>query len=150
MFNERVWKEGEKIAQSYMKKNGYKIKYTNFSCVGVELDIVAILPAKVQKKNLENLLKKQLKQDGVDSKILKNHYKNLINKLEDLLVICEVKSRSSDKYGEGHEAIDTKKMYHIRRGAEYLMNKSEFKDMQVRFDVASVDAGKLTYIVNAF
>ena len=43
MFNERTWKEGEKITQEYMKKNGYKIVYTNFSCVGVELDIVAIL-----------------------------------------------------------------------------------------------------------
>ena len=67
MFNERTWKEGEKITQEYMKKNGYKIVYTNFSCVGVELDIVAILPKKV----LYNIEKNRIKQEIKNAKNIK-------------------------------------------------------------------------------
>ena len=44
MFNLKTWKDGEHIAQRYMKREGYKIVYTNFAVAGTELDIVAIFP----------------------------------------------------------------------------------------------------------
>ena len=53
MFNDDTWKYGEQLAQEYMKKAGYKIIYTNFAERGFELDIVAILPKKIQLKNLK-------------------------------------------------------------------------------------------------
>ncbi len=152
MFNENTWKEGELKTQQYMKMQGYKIIYTNFSCRGAELDIVAILPIKPQIKKLKLELKEKLKQEINSNlkKLYKQNYKNLKKDLNEILVITEVKARASEKFGEGVEAIDSIKMYHMNNGADYLLQKSEFKGMQVRFDVASVDSGKLTYIENAF
>ena len=39
MFNKITWKDGEKLTYDYMKKKGYKMVYTNFSCPVAELDI---------------------------------------------------------------------------------------------------------------
>ena len=53
MFNDVTWKEGERLTQEYMKKEGYKIVYTNYSCIGVELDIVAVWSKKNQIKEIK-------------------------------------------------------------------------------------------------
>lgn len=152
MFNKRTWKEGEKITQEYMKKNGYKIVYTNFSCVGVELDIVAILAKKVQYKIEKNRIKQEIK-NAKNIKIkqnLKQKLKIIKKSLTDLLVITEVKARQNEKFGSGFDAISTKKKVNIIRGAKFLLKDKRFQDKQIRFDVASVDNGKVTYIENAF
>ncbi len=152
MFNENTWKNGEKLVQNYMKKHGYKLIYTNFPCVGVELDIVAILPAKANKKNLKQELTKKLKtaNSRESRKNLKQIYKNSVQNLKDMLVITEVKARLTEKFGKGFEAIDAKKKQHIKRGAEFLLKDEKLSNLQVRFDVASVDGNKITYIENAF
>ena len=67
----------------------------------------------------------------------------------DLLVITEVKSRSTDDFGKGFDAMDLKKRAHLIRGAKAIKQDRRFESMQVRFDVASVDGGKLEYIENA-
>lgn len=152
MFNERTWKEGEKITQEYMKKNGYKIVYTNFSCVGVELDIVAILPKKVLYRIEKNRIKQEIK-NAKNIKIkqkLKQKLKIIKNSLTDLLIITEVKARQNDKFGSGFDAISIKKKVNIIRGVKFLLKDKKFQNKQVRFDIASVDAGKITYIENAF
>lgn len=152
MFNENTWKDGEKLARNYMKRCGYKIVYTNFECVGVELDIVAILPKKIQLKQLKKnfLVNIKTAESKATKIVLKNSFKNSKNNLKDLLVVCEVKSRINDKFGKGYEAVGTVKQRNMIRGAQYLLRKDEFKGMQVRFDVASVDSGVITYIENAF
>lgn len=152
MYNEAVWKDGEKQAQEYMRDHGYKIVYTNFQCVGIELDIVATLSKKVQVKTLKEEIKKRIKftNDVKIKRFLANSYKNLKKQLSDLLVITEVKARSSDKYGIGAEGVDSTKMYNIKKGADYLLQKPEFAGLQVRFDIASVDSGEVNYIENAF
>ena len=61
MFNSDTWKEGERLTREHMKKHGYKILYTNYSCVGVELDIVALYPKKFQIHNLKQELKMKCK-----------------------------------------------------------------------------------------
>ena len=105
MFNENTWKDGEKKAQQFLRKNGYKILYTNFSCVGVELDIVSVFSIRKQLK----ILKQELKGKLLDCKsknekhILKENYKNITNKMQPILIITEVKSRSSDKFGKGFD-----------------------------------------------
>lgn len=163
MFNDDTWKIGEQMAQEYMKKAGYKIVYTNFAERGFELDIVAILSKnlqlkklKIETKNKIIELKKQLKLDKKNVKLkakiklLKNNIINLKSTLKDLLVITEVKSRADDRFGKGCECIDLKKRSHLIRGAKYLTQMKEFQGMQVRFDVASVDYNKITYIENSF
>lgn len=153
MFNEATWKDGEKETLKYMKKQGYEILYTNFSCVGVELDIVAVLKKSLQIKNLKKKLKQNLKDKNCNfsSKTLKNNYKMAKNSIEDdILVITEVKSRASDKFGTGAFAVSKTKIEHLKRGAKFLLKDKRFENMQVRFDVSSVDSGVVNYIEDAF
>ena len=152
MYNDETWKMGEELAQQHMKKHGYKIIYTNFAERGFELDIVAILPKKQQLKSLKLETKEKIKTVKTDrqKELLKNNFKNLKSKLKDMLIITEVKSRADDRFGKGCECIDLKKRSHLIRGAKFLTQMEKFKGMQVRFDVASVDYGKVTYIENSF
>ena len=152
MFNDLTWRDGEKKTVEYMKQNGYKIVYTNFACAGVELDIVATLSVVEQKKRLKVELKEALEKEKNRKmhKIIKKSYKGMAQNLTDLLVITEVKARSSSKFGIGADAINEFKMNHLKKGAEYLLRDTRFNNMQVRFDVSSVDAGKVNYIEDAF
>lgn len=152
MFNEKTWKDGEKLALDYMKEKGYKIKYTNFRAGGVELDIVAVWSKKQQLKELEKDTKQQLKLASTKKEkdaAIKKH-KMLENEIVDVLIVCEVKARATDAFGKGFDAIDNFKKARLEKGAKYLLSTDEFAGFQVRFDVASVDEGKVTYIENAF
>lgn len=152
MFNETTWKEGEKIAQNYMKKNGYKILYTDFCCVGVELDIVAILPKVTQKRKVKAEYREKLLQEKnrKNRSILRKNHANMLKNIKNLLIITEVKSRAKSSYGAGYLAVDSKKQAHMIKGAKFLLTKPQFKNMPLRFDVASVDAKSLTYFEGAF
>lgn len=150
MFNDLTWKESEQKVQQYMKNKGFKILETNFSCVGVELDIVAILSKSAQKNILKQQTKQRILEDKKNKSIYKNSLKNALKHLEDLLVITEVKGRETDKFGLGSESISDKKKSNIIRGARYLQTQKQYEKYQIRFDVASVDSGKVTYIENAF
>jgi Holliday junction resolvase-like predicted endonuclease len=150
MFNDLTWKESEQKVQQYMKNKGFKILETNFSCVGVELDIVAILSKSAQKNILKQQTKQRILEDKKNKSIYKNSLKNVLKHLEDLLVITEVKGREVDKFGLGSESISDKKKSNIIRGARYLQTQKQYEKYQIRFDVASVDSGKVTYIENAF
>ncbi len=151
MFNENVWKEGEKQTADYMKKKGFKVLKTNFSCVGVELDIISILPKEVQVKSLKHKLKLQLSgRDKQEKKMLKKSFKTLMKSAKDLLVITEVKARSNSSFGIGAEAVSEQKRHNIVRGARYLQTLPEYQNYQIRFDVASIDNGKISYIEGAF
>ena len=152
MFNETTWKEGEKLALEYMKKKGYKILYTNFSCIGVELDIVALHTKSNQLKYLKQELAKKLKKSKTNDEkmVLKKIFENQKNLIEDILVITEVKSRVTNKFGKGFEAVSKQKQQNIIRGAKFLQKQEKFSKMSIRFDVASVDEGVVDYIENAF
>ena len=79
MFNDLTWRESEQKVQEYMRENGFKILETNFSCVGVELDIVAILPKKIQKKQAKNDMKQRILEDKKHSSVYKNSFKTTLN-----------------------------------------------------------------------
>ena len=150
MFKETTWKDGEKKVQNYMKRRGYKIIYTNFSCVGVELDIVSILPKKIQIQALKQEYKQKMLDDKPHRKLYRCSLKSLLKTIDDMLVITEVKARETDKYGLGSESISDFKKQNIIRGARFLQKDARFEKMKFRFDVASVDTGKITYIKDAF
>ena len=151
MFNDLTWKDGEKKVQEFMKRVGYKILVTNYSCVGVELDIVAILPRRKQIKDAKNDYKNKIKEANKETKyLLKKSMKNYLKTLKDILVITEVKARSSEKFGIGADAIGSVKMNNILRGAKYLQTDNKLSKYPLRFDVESVDNGKITYIEGAF
>lgn len=150
MFNDLTWRESEQKVQVYMREKGFKILETNFSCVGVELDIVAILPKKIQKKQAKNDMKQRILEDKKHSSVYKNSFKNMLKTFQDLLVIVEVKGRETDKFGNGAEAISEQKKHNIIRGARFLQTSRSLEKYQIRFDVASVDAGEINYIENVF
>lgn len=150
MFNDLTWRESEREVQEYMKNCGYKILMTNFSCVGVELDIVATLSKSVQKKQMKKETQKRILEDKPHKKIYKNSFKNALKELRDLLVITEVKGRVNEKFGKGLEQISEQKKHHIIRGARFLQKDKKFEKYQIRFDIASVDKGEIIYIENAF
>lgn len=151
MFNESTWKIGEELARKYMKKQGYKIVYTNFSGKGFELDIVATLSARAQIKKLKIEYKEKLKNTKSKEQIkqLKLWFASSKKMLSKLLVITEVKARADDRFGSGCECINIHKKKYLERGAKTLLQMNKFKGLQVRFDVASVDYGKVIYIENA-
>ena len=148
MYNEKTWKDGEDLTAEYMQKQGYKIIYRNYFCKIAELDIVSILSKKVQKRNVKNEFKQKIKNinDKIEIKLLKYALKNELKNLKDLLIITEVKSRINNHFGTGADAISKDKIRHMQNGAMFLLKMKKFKNMQVRFDVASVDAGEITYI----
>lgn len=56
----------------------------------------------------------------------------------DLLVVCEVKTRSGAAFGGGYEAVTWSKRRKLRSLAETFVERSGLRDARVRFDVASV------------
>lgn len=68
-----------------------------------------------------------------------------------LVVFCEVKSRSSNAFGEPFEAVTGAKQGRIRRvAAAWLAAHPAEGRRDVRFDVASVRHGKVDVIEAAF
>lgn len=90
--------------------------------------------------------------------IIKRNYKtpygeiDLIAKKPDLLVFCEVKFRSSDRYGTGLEAVTVKKQQRIIKSARYFCNwYCGSKEFAYRFDVIAIEPQeKICHIENAF
>ena len=68
---------------------------------------------------------------------------------ERVLVFCEVKTRSSDRFGTGFEAVTVDKQRRIRHLAAAFLRTSAWRG-PIRFDVASVVAGRIDVLENAF
>ena len=75
MINDLTWKDSERKVQEYMRNKGFKILETNFSCVGVELDIVSILSKSIQKKQMKKETQKRILEDREHRKVYKNSFK---------------------------------------------------------------------------
>ena len=58
-----------------------------------------------------------------------------------LLVVCEVKTRTSSRFGTGAEAVDDRKQRRIRAVAVQYLQQPSAPRGQVRFDVAVVTPG---------
>ena len=71
-----------------------------------------------------------------------------------LVVFCEVKTRTSDRWGLPQEAVSRPKQLRIRQVAAGWLAKHHPGSVEVRFDVVSVLAVggelELTHIENAF
>ncbi len=59
------------------------------------------------------------------------------------LVFCEVKTRSSDRYGTGFEAITAVKQQQVRRLAAHYVRQHGGWRGSIRFDAAAVTGGDL-------
>ena len=84
---------------------------------------------------------------------------DLICEKDKILVFCEVKSRRSIVFGIPAEAIDSKKIRHIRRVASWFLTQKMcinrlYSDYDMRFDVVEVvfvnEKYELNHVENAF
>ena len=70
---------------------------------------------------------------------------------EGLVVFCEVKTRSSDRYGSGFAAVDHRKQRRLRALAVQWLGAQDRHWPELRFDVVDVDArGNLRVLEGAF
>ena len=67
-----------------------------------------------------------------------------------LVVICEVKTRSSTAYGTPAEAVGRTKQQRLRRLAIEWISESGWPPSPIRFDVACVMRGVVEVIESAF
>lgn len=63
---------------------------------------------------------------------------DLVVEGDDLLIFCEVKTRSGDGFGGGYEAVAWAKRRKIRQLAELFLASHAPPHTRMRFDVASV------------
>ncbi len=66
------------------------------------------------------------------------------------LIFVEVRSRNGSAYGSGLESITRKKVRNIIESARFYIHKNSLYSHNIRFDVASIDGDKLTYVEGAF
>ncbi len=152
MFNENTWKFGECQTYEHLKKMGYKVVAVNFRHINFELDLVAVLSKRKQLKKLraEYLAKIKAAASYEEAKKHRSVFNSLRAQLKPLLVICEVKTRTNNKYGKGFDAISGNKQMKLKIGAKWFLKQKKYSKYNVRFDIASIDGTQLTYIENAF
>lgn len=67
-----------------------------------------------------------------------------------LVVIVEVKARSSDRFGIPAEAVVRTKQLRLRRLAAAWLRENKVRGVGIRFDVVSVLAGTVEVLEDAF
>jgi putative endonuclease len=73
----------------------------------------------------------------------------------DMLVFCEVKSRSSTRFGTGAEAVDARKQRKIVQVATLYLQRYRLSNQRCRFDVIEIlqpeqDQPQIQHFINAF
>ena len=89
--------------------------------------------------------------------VLLRNYRRRLGELDivaregDILVIVEVRTRSSQQFGGAAASVDLRKQARIRRAAALLLlHRRDFAALRVRFDVIAVNRGGLEWIKHAF
>jgi putative endonuclease len=67
-----------------------------------------------------------------------------------MVVVCEVKARSSSRFGAPEEAVGPAKQRRLRRVAACYLTDQALRAARLRFDVATVLDGELQVIEDAF
>jgi putative endonuclease len=63
------------------------------------------------------------------------------------VVVCEVKSKEGDGFGDPLEMVDARKVARLTRAARAFLGDEE---VEVRFDVIAVRGRRLEHVPNAF
>jgi putative endonuclease len=101
----------------------------------------------------ENLTKEYLEKHGY--KILFTNYRCCFGEIDiiamdkNYLVFIEVKTRQTDFY-PAHESITRNKKNHLRKTAEHFIYTKNYQNIDVRFDLVSIQDGKIDLIKNVF
>ncbi len=74
---------------------------------------------------------------------------DIVARKEKLVVFCEVKTRKSNTFGTGEEAVDSRKQDQIRKAAEGFVTQRALEDCEFRFDIVVVDVREKTTVIRA-
>lgn len=74
---------------------------------------------------------------------------DLVMSRGDEIVFCEVKTRSSARFGSGFEAVDARKQRFLRRTAMSWLDAHDRRG-RLRFDVATVTGPRVDVLESAF
>jgi putative endonuclease len=108
----------------------------------------------------ENIAADFLRVQGLE--ILERNYLRRLGELDivarerDVLVIAEVRTRSSDRYGGAAASVDPRKQQRlIRTASQLLQQRRDLSQLRVRFDVVVVSkmdagCGRVEWIRHAF
>ena len=139
---------GEQLACEYLVEKGFKIIGRNVKLAKCEIDIVA----EAYFDNFDNLIpQKSTFFDKIKSVFhLKNAGESKKAKGKRTLVFIEVKTRTDDEHGAPEEAVDGYKKGRYVTAAKSYVEKFGEQNTPVRFDVITVEDGKINHIENAF
>lgn len=104
----------------------------------------------------ETIATKYLSSRGYE--ILERNFKkrygdiDIVAQIGDTMVFVEVKTRTSDEYGGGEEAINRAKIYRLIKAAQYYKHVKNLADIPMRIDLISIylDYGGETYKINHY
>ena len=118
-------RQGEKIAQRFLRRGGWKILADNYRCPEGEADLIALDPSTRKTSGRETI------------------------------VFVEVKTRAADGFAAPESAVDEAKRRHLRKIADYYLKSRDAAAYDLRFDVVSIvlapgQEPKIKHIVNAF
>ena len=91
----------------------------------------------------ERLAARELTRDGV-MVLLAHNWRSTTGEIDlllregDVLVVCEVKTRTSDACGTPHEAVDAEKVARLRRVAEEWVAGHTARPAEIRVDLVAV------------
>ncbi len=108
-------------------------------------------------KKGEILAMAHLRENGyeiLESNWRSNHQEiDIIAKKNRILVVVEVKTRSSSRYGEPESFVSKAKQKHLIKAANHYLFQNHL-NMEVRFDIISIvvtqEGPRITHIENAF
>ena len=100
----------------------------------------------------ESLAAKYLEKNGYTIEKINYYCKfgeiDIIAKLNNMIIFIEVKTRTNLLYGYPVEAINNKKILHIRNSAKYYLYENKMYDFLIRFDVIEVYLKDYKYKIN--
>ena len=113
-------RRGERAAARWYVANGYEVLARNWRCRQGEIDLVCTRAQSLWSRSVQ------------------------------VLVVCEVKTRTSASYGHPLEAVTAAKQRRLRRLAAVFVQGQRAHFDQVRFDVVAITAGQLVVVEGAF
>jgi len=111
-------------------------------------------------RRAEDIAADFLRAQGLE--ILERNYRRRLGELDivardgDVLVIAEVRSRASNRYGGAAASVDGRKQQRlVRAAAQLLQQRKDFSRLRVRFDVLAVsesaaDGPKVEWLQHTF
>jgi putative endonuclease len=75
---------------------------------------------------------------------------DVICRHENCLVFVEVKHSLTEAYGHPATWVDERKQEKLHQAARMYIDKHQISGLDIRFDVITVDKGKVEYFQNAF